>query len=191
MHIGICIKVKHFTACRHRRTPTAIVIYLHKSLCFYQPFFFLSICHFHWNINIHLISGRWEKVSEKHPWSVTISNVNLKKRSKQQPVKVAIRTCRWHWIDRLQGNLTRTSQASLWVEPIRTTKAWKAKKYFIRVLTSVLRILAKPGERQKSLYKTEGDTCKKPLYSSPMYPLGQSGLSRKSLYSLKRDWGHV
>lgn len=41
MHIGISIKVKQkFSPSVDTKEPTAIVIYLHKSLCFYQLFFY-------------------------------------------------------------------------------------------------------------------------------------------------------
>lgn len=47
-------------------------------------------------------------------WSDTISNVDVWKRTKQQPMVISIRTRRWNWIGHTLSKVNITKQALKW-----------------------------------------------------------------------------
>ena len=85
-------------------------------------------------------------------WPDTISNVNLWRRTKQQPLDLTIRTRRWKWIGHTlrKANSNITKQALEW-NPQGQRKRGRPKNTWRRGLTSDLRKIGKTWGETKTI----------------------------------------
>ena len=90
-------------------------------------------------------------------WPDTISNVNLWRRTKQQPVDVTIRTRRWKWIGHTlrKANSNITKQALEW-NPQGQRKRGRPKNTWRRGLSSDLRKIGKNWGEAKTIAQNRG-----------------------------------